>query len=625
MKRRFQLILLLFVPVYIWAQSETDELARRHLALKNAANDTVRLDVAFKLALFYNEINKDSALFYLAQSLPIAQKLELKLIEAHILENRGYVLTNLGKYPEALESFLQALKIAEDPSSEKNTWGLRTGWTPQGERLSTLGYTYYTLGHLYGATGNRDKQIANYRKAINIAESIQDTSLYAGVANTAATAYLNLNKIDSAFYFAQRAMEIILKRGLGEGKYYGLYFATMGRIYQAKGDSDLSLEAFHNAVLASTKQNNPSSLGGAYFNLSRLHHSLKNPDSSLLYAMKALEVVKMQRQPRAIKDTYGLLYEIYSTRNNKDSMLAYLKLYTALNDTLQNTEMKNLLAYKNLDFDERLRLKSLEDEKIQTRTKNKIYALLTILGAFLAIGLILYRNNRQKQKSNRVLEATLANLKSTQSQLIQSEKMASLGELTAGIAHEIQNPLNFVNNFSDVNEELLTEMKDELSKGKIEDAITLANDVIANQRKINHHGKRADAIVKGMLQHSRNSNGLKEPTDINALCDEYLRLSYHGLRARDSAFNAGMKTEFDERIGTVNIIPQDIGRVLLNLINNAFYAVAEKTKQSLNSYEPFVSVNTERKNGKVEIRVKDNGNGISQKVLDKIFQPFFTT
>src|SRR6187402_1597549 len=145
--------------------------------------------------------------------------------------------------------------------------------------------------------------------------------------------------------------------------------------------------------------------------------------------------------------------------------------------------------------------------------------------------------------------------------------MASLGELTAGIAHEIQNPLNFVNNFSDVNEELLTEMKDELSKGKIEDAITLANDVIANQRKINHHGKRADAIVKGMLQHSRNSNGLKEPTDINALCDEYLRLSYHGLRARDSAFNAGMKTEYDERIGTVNIIPQDIGRVLLNLIN----------------------------------------------------------
>ena len=146
-----------------------------------------------------------------------------------------------------------------------------------------------------------------------------------------------------------------------------------------------------------------------------------------------------------------------------------------------------------------------------------------------------------------------------------------------------------------------------------------------NEGKINHHGKRADAIVKGMLQHSRNSNGLKEPTDINALCDEYLRLSYHGLRARDSAFNAGMKTEYDERIGTVNIIPQDIGRVLLNLINNAFYAVAEKTKQNPNSYEPFVSVNTERKNGKVEISVKDNGNGIPQKVLGKIFQPFFTT
>ena len=229
------------------------------------------------------------------------------------------------------------------------------------------------------------------------------------------------------------------------------------------------------------------------------------------------------------------------------------------------------------------------------------------------------------------IRTTLTNLKSTQSQLIQSEKMASLGELTAGIAHEIQNPLNFVNNFSEVNKELLAEMKDEMDKGNMDDAKAIANDVIDNEEKINHHGKRADAIVKGMLQHSRSSTGAKEPTDINALADEYLRLSYHGLRAKDKSFNAEIKTDFDNSIGKINIIPQDIGRVILNLITNAFYAVDEKKKSGVENYEPTVTVSTSRSlsfgdgRGEVRISVKDNGYGIPQKIIDKIFQPFFTT
>jgi two-component system NtrC family sensor kinase len=228
------------------------------------------------------------------------------------------------------------------------------------------------------------------------------------------------------------------------------------------------------------------------------------------------------------------------------------------------------------------------------------------------------------------LRNTLDNLKSTQSQLIQSEKMASLGELTAGIAHEIQNPLNFVNNFSEVNSELIKELKSEASKGNFEEVSAIASDIESNSEKINHHGKRADAIVKNMLQHSRSSSGKKEPTDINALTDEYLRLAYHGLRAKDKSFNADIKTDFDNNIGKINIIPQDIGRVVLNLINNAFYAVDEKKKQNSNRYEPTVSISTKKFNGKsdsyrIEISVKDNGNGIPQKVLDKIFQPFFTT
>ncbi|HUZ59918.1 MAG TPA: ATP-binding protein [Hanamia sp.] len=236
-----------------------------------------------------------------------------------------------------------------------------------------------------------------------------------------------------------------------------------------------------------------------------------------------------------------------------------------------------------------------------------------------------YEDFNKLEAAKKQVDHTLNELQVTQKQLIQSEKMASLGELTAGIAHEIQNPLNFVNNFSEVNKELLVEMKDEIKKGNMNEVDSIADDVISNEDKIIHHGKRADAIVKGMLQHSRISTGVKEPTDINALADEYLRLSYHGLRAKDKEFNAEMITDFDATIGKINIVPQDIGRVLLNLYNNAFYAVTEKKKSSEAGYEPTVSVSTKKSGNSVLITVSDNGNGIPQKIKEKIFQPFFTT
>ena len=227
------------------------------------------------------------------------------------------------------------------------------------------------------------------------------------------------------------------------------------------------------------------------------------------------------------------------------------------------------------------------------------------------------------------LQKTLVNLESTQAQLIQSEKMASLGELTAGIAHEIQNPLNFINNFSEVNKELVDELKAEGLKPKAErnDALEeeILNNIKNNEEKISHHGQRADAIVKGMLLHSRTSSGQKEPADINALSDEYLRLAYHGFRAKDKSFNAKLETDFDPSAGKINMVSQDIGRVLLNLYNNAFYAVNEKKKQLGEKYEPVVSIGTKKIGDKLFISIKDNGSGIPQKVKDKIFQPFFTT
>ncbi len=258
---------------------------------------------------------------------------------------------------------------------------------------------------------------------------------------------------------------------------------------------------------------------------------------------------------------------------------------------------------------------------------------LRLLNLFAPLAATAIENARLFDKTNRLLEEAefrTAELRNTQNQLIQQEKLASLGELTAGIAHEIQNPLNFVNNFSEVNIELIDELKTEVrSLATLEMTEQLIDDIKANSEKINHHGKRADTIVKGMLQHSRSSSGKKEPTDINALCEEYVRICYHGIRAKDKSFNATIKTDFDESIGNINIIPQDIGRVVLNLLTNAFYVVNEKKPlrqaQGDISYEPTVSITTKKLGDKVEIKVSDNGNGIPQKVLDKIFQPFFTT
>jgi signal transduction histidine kinase len=223
------------------------------------------------------------------------------------------------------------------------------------------------------------------------------------------------------------------------------------------------------------------------------------------------------------------------------------------------------------------------------------------------------------------LEGLLDELQAAHDKLIIQSKLAGLGEITAGIAHEIQNPLNFVNNFSELSNELLDEMRQDLINGEISKADEIFVDIKQNLEKICEQGKRADSIVKGMLQHSRSAPGQKEPTDINALADEFLRLAYHGLRAKDKSFNTTWKTDFDDSIGKINVVSQDIGRVILNLLTNAFYAVNEKRKLDIPGYSPLVTVYTKKLPGKVEIRITDNGNGIPPDVLDKIFQPFFST
>jgi signal transduction histidine kinase len=297
--------------------------------------------------------------------------------------------------------------------------------------------------------------------------------------------------------------------------------------------------------------------------------------------------------------------------------------YTSIESLLETATVFSALWLVGMMIVTSKQRKTLNNVRLQAEEEEKKKRMMESLKAELEIQVAERTSELTLQKNE--LEHALEELKATQVQLIHAEKMASLGELTAGIAHEIQNPLNFVNNFSDLNTELLEELKQEIEKGNTEEAKAIASDIQANEQKIIYHGKRADAIVKGMLQHSRASTGQKEVVDLNELCDEYLRLSYHGLRAKDKFFNANFSANLDPGVGEVKLIPQDIGRVLLNLFNNSFYAVSEKKKLNLPGYEPTVTLRTKRYIDHVEIRVRDNGTGIPESVIDKMFQPFFTT
>jgi two-component system NtrC family sensor kinase len=447
-----------------------------------------------------------------------------------------------------------------------------------------------------------------------------------------------MNQLDSALYYSKIAYEKSTQFNIPRNAPYILMniagtYSKMGNQAQAKMYFDL-------AVTEALKNQSPRFRNLVYVGYAEHFQRNQQQDSCVVYAKKAIDAVQNSVFLYLSMKPAKLLTEIYET-NNADSTLKYLRIYRTANDSLFNTRNNQQLQLMTFEEDQRQQELAAAKEKFAFKIKQNI--MLGGLGTFLLLALILFRNNKQKQKANALLhrqkeeiQTTLSKLKSTQVQLVQSEKMASLGELTAGIAHEIQNPLNFVNNFSEVNAELIDELQHELKTGNTAEAITISNHIKDNEEKINHHGKRADAIVKGMLQHSRSSSGVKEPTDINALADEYFRLAYHGLRAKDKSFNATMKTDYDESIGLVNIIPQDIGRVILNLITNAFYAVstlAPKSPKGDLPYVPTVNVSTKLVKSPlgdlgvnhVEISVSDNGPGIPQTILDKIFQPFFTT
>ena len=634
MKLFIKIMLLLLLPASSiaqqnpyweeWNRSQADSLL---LIWNNTTNDTLRMGLARSLGVYYAEINIDSGLYYSQQQVALARQLKLKLWEADALNGFGYLSSLSKDYPRSLQAFLEGLKIAEDKEIERNIWQVsrfsKTG-DPAFARLTVLSILHLDLARLYGYTGNVQKQIHSFFEALKYAKIIDDPSILSHVYSNLGLTYVNLDKLDSALSFLQRSLHYYDVSGFN--RYKGGTLSYVGMVYFKKGNYTLAKEYFFNAVGASRQVNNLTDLSLTHLYLGDLFSRTGDKDSSLLYAYRGLENAQSAGSRSLLVSAYTSLSSIYKLRNNVDSAFFYQGLVVAAKDSLNNVE--KIKQFQNIGFDEQLKVQELEKEKIATQNKIRTYGMLAGLGVLLAIGLILYRNNRQKQKANQVLETALTNLKSTQAQLIQSEKMASLGELTAGIAHEIQNPLNFINNFSEVNREMLEELKAERLKPNAERDESLEadiiNDLIDNESKINHHGKRADAIVKGMLQHSRASTGKREATDINALVDEYLRLSYHGLKAKNKDFNCEIKTEFDESISKIEVVPEDIGRVLLNLYNNAFYAASLPSEGGFKD-NPTIWVSTKAEEDKMKIRVKDNGPGIPPSIIDKIFQPFFTT
>ncbi len=348
-----------------------------------------------------------------------------------------------------------------------------------------------------------------------------------------------------------------------------------------------------------------------------------------------------------LKLAYEGLAKIYDGQKDYANAFNYQRLFTAIKDTLYNIEADKKLTSLQFDFDIQKKQGEInyltQEKKLQESSlkKEKLlrYGLLLGLAMVFFIAYTQWKHSVIRQKANKQLEiqkikteaekekaeSALDELKQTQAQLIQSEKMASLGQLTAGIAHEIQNPLNFITNFSALNYELIEEMKKRIESGEYQDAMLIAKDIAENEQKIIYHGKRTDSFVKGILQHSRSNSGKKESTDINKLAEEFLSLAYHGMRGMNKSFNARIITHFDQNLHSINVIPQDIGRVILNLITNAFYAVNEKKKIFPDQYEPTVTVSTKMDGKKNLIIIQDNGTGIPQNILDNIFEPFFTT
>jgi two-component system NtrC family sensor kinase len=563
-----------------------------------------------RLADIYSEYNTDSCFFYAYLLRDVAIRAGDRNAEAYAIGDIASAYLSKGNQVQAMKHTLDALRRFEELGDSVN-----------------LANSYNGLGHMYTAQGNDSIAKMYYYKTYLLASRIGDHRDVLFGAMNLGQCYLKQGRLDSALYFSEIAFNTMKVYHVDYSNGSLLYI--IAAINWKMGRKEIGDIYLRDALLVATQS------AEANISLIQMRYAswlLKsgNTDSALHYANLARDELSRNSLMGRKMQLLSLYSKIYAGRKQFDSAYAYLQESLVIKDSFNTAAQVQQAA--NLSFNDQQRVAELQRTREKYEGRIRLYIVLAVLLLAVISMVLLFLKQRKQKKAHALLtkqkeqiQQTLAELKNTQAQLVQSEKMASLGELTAGIAHEIQNPLNFVNNFSEVSVELTEELEEEVRAGRTNDILALSADLKSNLQKILHHGKRADSIVKSMLQHSRSGSGQRERTDINALADEYLRLSYHGLRAKDKMFNATLETTYDPLVGMIEVLPQDLGRVFLNLINNAFYAVQQRRQLNEPGYQPTVALHTERRDGDVLICVRDNGTGIPQNVVEKIFQPFFTT
>jgi two-component system, NtrC family, sensor kinase len=605
--------------------------------LVKAKNDTTKVMIYANFALLGYSVPRQDKIGFAQKGYDLARKIHFDKGIIKCGQNLGFLMS-AKDYFKALPILFFVKDLCEKNMDTTN-----------------LAITYGIIAMAHNAF-DKPKSIYYCRICLKLMKKAKLSDDAFPINTSMGMAFKENGNLDSALIYLNKGYQISLKGiSVFNVKFYDLQF---GQINYAKGNIDLALQFLKKAIV----NTNGGTVGEAFYYLAKIYKDQNKLDSATYFAKQSLMYEQKYERNINIINSSQILYELYKNSNSKEA-LHYLEISSMTKDSLFNQEKARQvekLAFEEQEREARTQ-RRIEAHETEVQNTIKIYILSGVLLALGIFSFILYRNNKNKHRANILLhsqkeeidlqrekaEKAFIELKATQNQLIQAEKMASLGELTAGIAHEIQNPLNFVNNFSEMSVELAQELNEEIDKNLMDKDLVkeILSDLTQNQQKINHHGKRASSIVKGMLEHSRTSTGAKELTDINKLADEYLRLSYHGLRAKDKngstlRFNSNFKTDFDENLPKIEIIPQDFGRVLLNLINNAFYACAERSRSAVSNhghvetgnalslqsqYHPIVTISTEQSENQLIIKIKDNGTGMSEATKAKIFQPFFTT